>query len=110
MNTYKITNITNQLNKRESQYNSNVDIQYVDNMIKKTITVKPGETVYLSIDKLPTSIHKLKMKNFIIVLFMDTVELEHLIDKSKAKTVEIPEIVEQPIITKKRNKKENESK
>ena len=40
MNTYKITNITNTVGKRDFKYNSDLNIEYVDNMVKKTIKNK----------------------------------------------------------------------
>lgn len=111
MNTYKITNITNQLNKRDIQYSTNVNVQYVDKMIKKTLIVKPGESVFLSIEKLPISIYKLKIKNLILVSFVDAAELENLMNKSKVMTDEkLDAVIEQSFIPKKKNKKEIDSK
>lgn len=68
MNTYKITNITNSFGKRDLNYNMPVTIVYVDNMIKKSIILKAGDTVYLSIMSLPLSIHRLRAQGLIIVV------------------------------------------
>ena len=37
MNNYKITNITNQLGKRDVSFNSMLDIEYIDGMTKKSL-------------------------------------------------------------------------
>ena len=49
MANYRITNITDTLGKREAKYNATLDLNYIDSMMKKTIKVKPSETVYLQI-------------------------------------------------------------
>jgi hypothetical protein len=83
MNTFKITNITNFLGKRDYKANSPLDIEYVDNMTKKTITVKPNESVYLSIPTLPLSVHRLRVKQLITVSEISEAELAALAPKPK---------------------------
>lgn len=68
MNTYKITNITNLIGKRDVKFNSTLDITYVDSMIEKTIKIKPDETIYLQISSLPLSVHRLRVKKLISVV------------------------------------------
>lgn len=68
MNTYKITNITNLIGKRDIKFNSTLDITYVDSMIEKTIKIKPDETIYLQISSLPLSVHRLRVKKLISVV------------------------------------------
>ena len=63
MNTYKITNVTNLAGKREYKYNSILDIDDVDGMMRKTIKVKPGDSLYLTVPTLPLSVHRLRVKN-----------------------------------------------
>ena len=75
MSTYKITNITNFLGKRDYKYNSNLDVEFVDNMIKKIVTIKPNDSVYLTISTLPLSVHRLRVKNLITVSEVDDVIL-----------------------------------
>jgi len=75
MSTYKITNITNFLGKRDYKYNSNLDVEFVDNMIKKIVTIKPNDNVYLTIPTLPLSVHRLRVKNLITVSEVDDVIL-----------------------------------
>jgi len=83
MGTYKITNITNLLGKRDYKYNSTLDVDYVDGLIKKKIKIKAGESVNLTIDNLPLSVHRLRVKNFIIVN-----EIEKVVEvKQKKKKV-----------------------
>ena len=46
MGTFKITNITNLASKRDFKYNSILNIDYVDKMAKKIISIKPGDSAY----------------------------------------------------------------
>ena len=75
MSTFKITNITNLLGKRDYKYNSAIDVEYVDNMTKKTITIKPNETKFLTISKLPISAHRMRVKNLITVTEVGAAEI-----------------------------------
>jgi len=93
MNTYKITNLTNFAGKRETKYNSTLDIEYVDSMMTKTIKVKPGETVYLQISSLPLSVHRLRVKKLISVVEIGESELKNNIDALKPASVKKPEVV-----------------
>lgn len=67
MNTYKIKNITDKLGKRDVNHNSTLKIFYVDEMEKKTINLKPKETIYYRTNSLPLSIHKLRIKGLVSV-------------------------------------------
>jgi len=78
MSTYKITNITNLAGKRDFKFNSELDIEYVDNMTKKTLKVKPGSFVYLTISTLPLSVHRLRVKNLVAVEEVSAIELAQL--------------------------------
>ena len=89
MNTYKITNVTNLIGKRDSRYNSILDIDYVDSMVKKTIKIKPGETVYLQISSLPLSVHTLRVKKLINVLEVSVNELKNSIAISKQTPINV---------------------
>jgi len=86
MSTYKITNITNLAGKRDFKFNSELDIEFIDNMIKKTIAVKPGNTIYLTIPSLPLSVHKLRIKGLISVVEISETELNKLNDINKTKS------------------------
>lgn len=68
MSTYKITNITNLTNKRDFKYNSPLEFQVVDNMVKQTISIKPADSVFLTVSSLPLSIHRLRVKGLITVV------------------------------------------
>ena len=82
MSTYKITNISNTIGKRELKYNSILNFDYVDEMTKKTITVKPGESVYLTISLLPLSLHKLRLRKLVTVIEISQSELLSVIEKN----------------------------
>jgi hypothetical protein len=85
MSTYKITNITNLAGKREFKYNSVLDIDYVDEMMKKTISVKPGDVLYLTVPTLPLSVHRLRVKKLITVTEISPEELEKAMKTSQSK-------------------------
>lgn len=114
MNTYKITNITNLVGKRDVKFNSNIDIEYIDNMSKKIITVKPGDTIFLTIPTLPISIQRLRIKNMVTVVEITQTELNKIHNQSKS-IVEKPNIIEKSgeqktftTIKKKINRKDEE--
>lgn len=83
MTRYKITNITNLLGKREFKNNSILDIEYVDGMLKKKIQIRPNETIYLSLNKLPISIHKLRIKGLVTVTEISEKELNNAMNNKK---------------------------
>jgi len=94
MNTYKITNITNFLGKRDVKFNVTVDIEYVDNMNKKILSVKPGDTAYLTIGTLPLSVHKLRIKKMITIVEVTPFELNKTMNVTKVvnKTAPVGEL------------------
>ena len=67
MVNYKITNITNQLGRRDPNFNSVLDIEYIDGFIKKIFKLMPNQTVFMNLVSLPLSVHKMRMKKFVIV-------------------------------------------
>ena len=94
MSTFKIINITNLASKRDFKYNSILDIDYVDKMTKKIISIKPGDTAYLTIPSLPLSVHRLRVKNLITVDEIDSIEFAKSMKNIKTKTV-IKEVVDE---------------
>jgi len=103
MNSYKITNITNLVGKRDSKFNTVVDIEYIDNRIKKTIKLKSGETVYLTVSSLPLSIHRLRVKNLISISEINAVELAKTMDDLKPKTTEKSKTTKRPVVVEKKS-------
>ena len=87
MHTYKITNVTNLAGKRDSMYNRVVDIEYIDNRMKKLINLKAGDTVYLTVNSLPLSIHRLRMKGLILIDEVNQSEATKSTKKAVPKTV-----------------------
>jgi hypothetical protein len=85
MVNYKITNITNTAGKRDFKYNSSLDIEYVDEMTKKSITVKPGDSIYLTVHTLPLSVHRLRVKNLITVSEVSEKELADIVSEATVK-------------------------
>jgi hypothetical protein len=129
MNTYKITNLTNTAGKRDFKFNSPLNIDYIDKMIKKTITIQPGASLYLTVPSLPISVHKLRAKNLISVVEVSAKELADSMGVVKSKptpatikapldkevTVKVPSVeklTEVPLteeeITKRSNKKKKD--
>lgn len=87
MNTYKITNITNKKGKRDPKFNSILNIEYVDNRTKKTIKLVAGDKVYLSVQSLPLSIHRLRLKKLVEIEEVSPAELKKHLNASKPKPV-----------------------
>lgn len=98
MTNYKITNITNTAGKRDPKFNTTLNIDYVDSMVKKNITVKPGETIFLQINSLPLSVHSLRVKKLISVVEVSNNELKNTLNITKPSVIppviEIPEVDE----------------
>lgn len=75
MNTYKITNITNTLSKRDVRINTTIDIDYVDGIFKKKISVRAGETIYLTVSHLPLTVQKLRIMELITIAEVSVSEI-----------------------------------
>lgn len=100
MNTYKITNVTNLAGKRDSKYNMALDIEYIDNRTKKTITLKAGDSVYLTVGSLPLSVHRLRIKNLIVITEVSAAELQKSMEKTKS-TKKVVEKKKESVVKKK---------
>jgi len=98
MNTYKITNLTNTVGKRDFKFNSVLNIEYVDNMMKKTTSIKPGESLCLTVSELPLSVHRLRIKKLVSVVEISQEELVNLKNQSKSKVAAAPVVVKQPVL------------
>jgi len=110
MNIYRITNITNLLPKRDRKFNTAVNIEYVDKMIKKSILVKPKDDVFLSVPILPLSVHRLRIKNLITVMTITPPELGRSTKKPKVSTPIKMKSTKKPVVDKKvETEKEKES-
>lgn len=94
MTNFKITNITNTTGKRSMRFNSTLDIDYIDEMKKKTIKIKPGETVFLQIHSLPLSVHKLRVNKLISVIEVTNNELKN--NMNIKKSIITPIVIETP--------------
>ena len=88
MNTYKIKNITGSLEKRNPHFDSDVIINYVDSMLNKQIRLKPDKSVYLTINKLPISVHKLQLDGLIQIT-----NHPKLTEKPKTEKEEIKKVI-----------------
>jgi len=108
MIAYKITNTTDLAGKRDLQYNSTLNIEYVDYMIRKTIKIKPGETIYLKIASLPLSVHNLRVRKLISVVEISENELRNSMDNLKPAPIAVP--VKEVEVTEEDKKISNEKK
>jgi hypothetical protein len=95
MNTYKITNITNTVGKRDFKYNSDLNIEYVDNMVKKSIKIRPNNSIYLTVSSLPLSVQKLRVKGLVTVSEIGATELAKTMNDAKQKVLKKVETVEE---------------
>lgn len=97
MNTYKITNITNLLGKRKMHYNTTLNVEYVDNMNKKFVKIKPNETIFLSIKSLPLSLQRLRLQNLITVIPISITELKKELNAEKNDTIKNDELIKKSV-------------
>lgn len=65
---YKITNLTDLLNKRDVDYNRKLTIDYLENMTNKKIDILPKQSTYIKINNLSLTAHKLRVKGLISVV------------------------------------------
>lgn len=107
MNTYKITNVTNLFGKRDSKFNSIVNIDYIDNRTRKVLTLKPNETVFLTVQSLPLSVRKMSMKKMIDV---SEVSLQSVLKKPKTTPKPKKKIVNEKTVNKVEKKEEISTK
>lgn len=96
MNTYKITNVTHELHKRDRKYLADVNFQYVDKLTKKNINIKTGGYVVLTVPVLPLPVHRLRLKKLVIV---------EEVNEPKPVVEKTPEVVEEKPIKSALNKK-----
>ena len=83
MNTYKIQSLTSDLPKRNVLRNKTLEITYVDNMIKKTLKIKPNEVVYFTSNELPLSLKKLLLKKLILISEVELSNIKNTKNKKK---------------------------
>ena len=100
MKTFKITNITNFAAKRDSKFNMAIDIEYIDNRTKKVINLKAGDNVFLTVDSLPLSVHRLRIKNLITIEEVNLAALTKPADNPKR--VKRPKPIKKVIVEKKK--------
>ena len=84
MSIYKITNRTNLVGKRDFKFNSELDITVVENMVKRTMKLKPGDSVFLTVASLPLSVHRLRVKGLVTVVEVSPADLPKKASKPKA--------------------------
>lgn len=83
MAIFKIKNITNTLGKRELNYNKTLEIEFVDGMRKRKMLLQPNMESYLKVDKLPISVHKLRISGHVTVTEITEMEFNSILSKTK---------------------------
>lgn len=97
MNTYKIRNITDHLGKRHPNYNSVLDIGFVDQMERKSMKLEPNKTIFFTATALPLSLHRFRMKGLVSVSEITEQELLKIQkDESKKDSNENSNVVKKP--------------
>jgi hypothetical protein len=112
MGYYKITNITNTFSKRDVFFNKTVEIEYIDRMTKKTYSLKPADSMYLSVVALPMSVQKLKIKGQVIVSEIDKDFFKTGVENKQQEEKKVVEQqhVDKSIDTDTKNKKKSNTK
>ena len=106
MSTFKITNISKMVGKRDPNYDSTLTISYVHNMKNNKYFLKPDDVVYLTIDKLPISVHKLRVKKLVSVVEVSESELKKSMIKTPSKTENVTAVKPTPKKTTPKTEKE----
>lgn len=93
MANYKIKNITKNLEKRNPNFNSNVGVEYIDSMVKKTVQLKPDQEIIMVLNMISPSINRLKQKNMIIIEEIN----DHQVNKMMAVKEVVKEVPVAPV-------------
>jgi len=64
---FRIKNITSNLQKRDPNKDTTLDVEYNEGFKKKNQKLKPGAELYISSPNLPVEFHLLRMKRLITV-------------------------------------------
>lgn len=102
MGKYRIKNLTDSFGKRDADYNKTVSFQVSNGLMKKTITIEPGDELYIELKILPLDLQRLRIKNVIAVTEIGNLEFNSRLkaEQNKNKPVQVnevkPEIVENP--------------
>lgn len=96
MNTYKITNITDGLGKRHPNFNSTLDIRFVDQMERKTMKLEPKKTIYFTATSLPLSLHRFRIKGLVNVTEVTAQELLKLQKEDSKNDGESSKVTKKP--------------
>lgn len=107
MGKYRIKNLTDSFGKRDADYNKVVSFQVSNGLMKKTITIEPGDELFIELKILPLDLQRLRIKNIVTVTEIGNLEFNSRLkaEQNKNKPVQVketkPEIVEdiQPTVT-----------
>lgn len=100
MGKYRIKNLTDSFGKRDADYNKVVSFQVSNGLMKKTITIEPGDELYIELKILPLDLQRLRIKNIVTVTEIGNLEFNSRLkaEQNKNKPVQAketkPEIVE----------------
>jgi len=86
MANYKILNITDQTGKRDRHHNLTLDVDFVVGMIGEKKKIRPGEFIIIKSQKLPLSVHKLRLEGLVSVTEIsdkETNSIEKIVNPSK---------------------------
>lgn len=106
MGKYKIKNLTDSFGKRDADYNKTISFQVSNGLMKKTITIEPGDELFIELKILPLDLQRLRIKNIVTVTEIGNLEFNSRLkaEQIKNKPVQVmeeikPEIIEDSQIT-----------
>lgn len=85
MGMYKIKNLTDSFGKRDADYNKVVSFQISNGLMKKTITIDPGNELYIELKMLPLDLQRLRIKKVISVTEIGNLEYNLKLRTQQAK-------------------------
>lgn len=74
---FRIKNITNLLDKRHPAYNTSVEIEYINGLLRKKITIKPDNDIILSSKSLLPSVDRLRLNGHVLITQVTGYEIKN---------------------------------
>lgn len=93
MGKYRIKNLTNELGKRDADYNKQISFQIKNGLFKKDVVINAGDELYIELKMLPLDLQRLRIKRLVSVTEIGNLEynskIKELNKKPKQKSVDI---------------------
>lgn len=92
MGNFKIKNLTNELGKRDVNYNQQIKFEVKNGLFMKQVVIEPGQETYLSVKMLPIKLQSYRIKGLASVIEISNSEYAsklNIYNKSKLPTIAV---------------------